>query len=86
MLFRARAALAGTSRACSLPGTNPRVDDQQRNVRRQVRHELEGHHKEARMSDDDIDRAEKELDKITAEHVADIDLVLQHKEQELLEV
>lgn len=57
-----------------------------RNVRRQVRHDLEGHHREARLSDDAMDRAEKELDKLTAELVAEIDQVLLHKEHELLEV
>ncbi|MGH9023630.1 MAG: ribosome recycling factor [Acidimicrobiia bacterium] len=57
-----------------------------RNVRRQVRHELESHHKEALLSDDALERAEKDLDRLTAEFIADIDKVLSHKEQELLEV
>lgn len=57
-----------------------------RNVRRQIRHDLEGNHKETLLSDDALERAQKDLDKLTAEFIADIDQVLAHKEQELLEV
>lgn len=57
-----------------------------RNVRRQARHDLEAFEKEGEISSDDLDRAEKELEKITQEHVAEIDRVLARKEQELLDV
>ena len=38
------------------------------------------------MSEDDLDRAEKELEKLTHECVAEIDRMAVHKEQEMLEV
>ncbi len=57
-----------------------------RNVRRAARHELEALEREGEISSDDLDRAEKELDKVTHEHVAEIDKMLARKEQELLEV
>ncbi len=57
-----------------------------RNVRRGARHDLEAFQKEGELSQDDLDRAEKELEKITHEFVAEIDLMAQHKEQEMLEV
>ncbi len=57
-----------------------------RNVRRAARHELEALEREGEISSDDLERAEKELDKVTHEHVAEIDKMLARKEQELLEV
>lgn len=57
-----------------------------RNLRRAARHELEGWEREGEISADELDRAEKELEKVTQEHIAEIDRVLGRKEQELLEV
>ena len=57
-----------------------------RNIRRAARHDLEAFEKEGELSEDDLDRAEKELEKLTHEFVAEIDTMLAHKEQELLEV
>jgi ribosome recycling factor len=57
-----------------------------RNVRRAARHDLEALEKDGDISSDELERAEKELEKITHDHVAEIDKMLQHKEQELLEV
>jgi ribosome recycling factor len=57
-----------------------------RNLRRAARHELEGMEKQGDISADELDRAEKELEKTTHEYVAEIDRMVQHKEQELLEV
>jgi len=57
-----------------------------RNVRREARRELEHREKDGDMSADDLDRAEKELEKLTHEYVAEIDRMLARKEQELLEV
>lgn len=56
-----------------------------RAVRRGARHDLEALEKDGDISSDELERAEKELEKITADHVAEIDKLLQHKEQELLE-
>ena len=57
-----------------------------RNVRRTARHDLEAFQKEGEISEDDLDRAEKELEKVTHEFVAEIDTLAAHKEQEMLEV
>ncbi|MGH9063183.1 MAG: ribosome recycling factor [Acidimicrobiales bacterium] len=57
-----------------------------RNLRRAARHDLEGRQREGGITADDLERAEKELEKLTHEHVADVDRALQHKEQELLDI
>jgi ribosome recycling factor len=57
-----------------------------RNIRRQARHDLEGLEKDGDLSKDELDRAEKELEKHTHEVIAEIDALLAHKEKELLEV
>jgi ribosome recycling factor len=56
-----------------------------RNLRRSGRQELEGFEKEGDLSEDELARAEKELDKLTQAAEADIDEALAHKEHELLE-
>jgi ribosome recycling factor len=57
-----------------------------RNVRRHHKDELEKLEREGGISEDDLVRAEKELQKLTDQHVAEIDEMQRHKEQELLEV
>ena len=57
-----------------------------RNLRRAARHELEALERDGEVSSDELDRAEKELEKVTHDHVAEIDRMVQHKEHELLEV
>ena len=57
-----------------------------RNARRHARHELEQLQKDGEISEDDLDRAEKDLEKRTHEVVAEIDELLKHKEAELLTV
>lgn len=57
-----------------------------RNLRRSARHDLEALEREGEISSDELDRAEKELEKLTHEYVAEIDRILARKEQELLEV
>ncbi len=57
-----------------------------RNVRRQTRHELDALEREGEISSDDLERAEKALEAITHEFVAEVDRLVHHKEQELLEV
>jgi ribosome recycling factor len=56
-----------------------------RNLRRSARHDLEALEQEGHVSADEVDRAAKELDRLTASTVADIDTALEHKERELLE-
>lgn len=57
-----------------------------RNIRRAARKDLEALEKDGDISSDDLERAEKELERVTHEHVADIDRMLQNKEGELLAV
>ena len=57
-----------------------------RNVRRSIRQDLEHQAKDGEISDDELTRIEKELEKLTHEIVAEIDTLVGHKEKELLEV
>jgi ribosome recycling factor len=57
-----------------------------RNVRRHTKEELEKLEREGGISEDDLIRAEKELQKLTDRFVAEIDDMQSHKEQELMEV
>ena len=57
-----------------------------RAVRRATRHDLEQLEHAGDISSDDLDWAEKELEKLTHELVGELDRLLAHKEQELLEV
>jgi ribosome recycling factor len=57
-----------------------------RNVRRDARKHLEHDERGGEISADELERAEKELEKITHEHVESIDAALGRKEAELLEV
>lgn len=55
-----------------------------RNIRRHSKTDMEALHGE--ISDDDIRRGEEELQKLTDRYVVNIDRLLNHKEDELLEV
>jgi ribosome recycling factor len=57
-----------------------------RNIRRHSKEELEKLERESTISEDDLKRAEKELQKLTDQYVAEIDEIQRHKEQELMEV
>ena len=57
-----------------------------RNARRDARKAMESAEKEGEISADELERAEKELEKVTHEHVEHIDEALGRKEQELLEI
>ncbi len=57
-----------------------------RNIRRQVRHDLEAMEHAGDLSKDELERIEKDLEKHTQAVVAEIDELLAHKERELLEV
>ena len=57
-----------------------------RNLRRQARHELDGFEKDGEVGTDEVERAERDLDKLTADHVGRIDDMLHHKEADLLQV
>jgi ribosome recycling factor len=57
-----------------------------RNIRRKGNDDLDALKKDGQAGDDDIARAEKELDALTKTHVDAIDDALKRKEAELLEV
>ena len=57
-----------------------------RNIRRRAKDELDRIAKDGESGEDDVGRAEKELEAATRRHVDTIDELLRHKESELLEV
>ncbi len=57
-----------------------------RNIRREARKDLESGEKESQLSEDELSRAEKDLDKLTQANEATVDSALASKEEELLEV
>jgi ribosome recycling factor len=57
-----------------------------RNVRRHHKEELEKLEHEHSISEDDLKRAERELQKLTDRFVVEVDDALDHKEKELMEV
>jgi ribosome recycling factor len=57
-----------------------------RNIRRKAKDELDRMMKDGETGEDDVVRAEKELDKLTGQYVGSVDELLKHKEAELLEV
>ena len=57
-----------------------------RNIRRHSKDEMEKMEKDGEMSQDDLKRVEKELQKLTDQSIEELDQMTAHKEQELLEV
>jgi ribosome recycling factor len=57
-----------------------------RNIRRRAKEELDRIVKDGEAGEDEVTRAEKELEQVTRRHVEVIDDLLKHKEHELLEV
>jgi ribosome recycling factor len=57
-----------------------------RAIRRNTKEAMEKLEKDGQVSKDDLARGEKELEKVTSDHVGKIDEILKHKEAELLEV
>ena len=57
-----------------------------RSIRRAAKEAMEKLEKDGQIGKDDLSRGEKELEKVTSDHVAKVDEMLEHKEAELLEV
>jgi ribosome recycling factor len=57
-----------------------------RNIRRTAKEAMEKLEKDSQVGKDEVARGEKDLEKVTSDHVAKIDELLKHKEAELLEV
>jgi ribosome recycling factor len=57
-----------------------------RSVRRKAKESLDRIQRDGEAGEDEVSRAEKELEQVTKRHVDTVDELLQHKESELLEV
>jgi len=57
-----------------------------RNVRRRAKEELDRINRDGEAGEDEVGRAEKELEVLTRKHVDSVDDVMRHKEAELSEV
>jgi ribosome recycling factor len=57
-----------------------------RNARRQARHDLETAEHAGDLAAGDVERAEKELEKMTHDRIGEVDKLLAHKEKELMEI
>jgi ribosome recycling factor len=57
-----------------------------RSVRRHAKETLDGYARDGEVGEDDVTRAEKQLEHLTKAHVDQIDELLKNKETELLEV
>ncbi|MGW0521049.1 ribosome recycling factor [Crossiella sp. NPDC003009] len=57
-----------------------------RNIRRKSKDELDRISKDGEAGEDDVARAEKELQTLTDKYVGQVDVLVKHKETELLEV
>jgi ribosome recycling factor len=57
-----------------------------RNVRRHAKETLERLEHDHAISEDDLRRSEKELQRLTDQYVREVEALLEHKEKELLEV
>ena len=57
-----------------------------RNIRREANDELKKLEKNKKISEDDLKRAEKEVQDVTNNYITRLDEVLTHKEKEVMEV
>ena len=57
-----------------------------RNVRRESNEELKHLQKESKMSEDDLRKAEAEIQKLTDQYVEKVDQILKKKEEEIFEI
>lgn len=57
-----------------------------RNVRRDANDHLKKEEKDKRISEDELKHFESEVQKITDEHIKNVDEILKHKEAEIMEV
>lgn len=57
-----------------------------RNVRRDLHNDLRDFEREKLISEDDLERGEEELQKVTDKFIEEVNKIGQHKEQEIMEV
>jgi ribosome recycling factor len=72
------------SKLCKKHGEETKVHI--RNFRREGNDELKHLHKDHKLSEDELKRAEAEIQKLTDQYIQKIDQILQKKEEEILEV
>ncbi|HEV8540291.1 MAG TPA: ribosome recycling factor [Nitrospiraceae bacterium] len=72
------------SKLCKKHGEETKVHI--RNIRREGNDELKHMHKDHKLSEDELKRAEAEIQKLTDQYIQKIDQILQKKEEEILEV
>jgi ribosome recycling factor len=57
-----------------------------RNIRRDANDHLKREQKEKKLSEDELKASEDRVQKLTDEHIRDVDEILKHKEKEIMEV
>jgi len=57
-----------------------------RNIRREVNEQLKFSEKEGKISEDDLRRMQAEIQKLTDKYIIEIDEMLKHKEEEIMEI
>jgi ribosome recycling factor len=57
-----------------------------RNIRRDANDHLKKEQKEKKLSEDSLKDAEDNVQKLTDEHIKNVDEILKHKEKEIMEV
>lgn len=57
-----------------------------RNIRRDANDHLKKQEKDKKITEDQLKEAEKETQKLTDEHITNIDEIIKHKEKEIMEV
>lgn len=72
------------SKLCKKHGEETKVHI--RNIRREGNDELKHMHKDSKLSEDELKRAEAEVQKLTDQYIQKIDQILHKKEEEILEV
>jgi len=71
-------------KVCKKHGEDTKVS--MRNIRRDGNDELKQRHKDGKLSEDELRKAETEIQKLTDQYVQKVDQIIKKKEEEILEV
>ncbi|MFM8552711.1 MAG: ribosome recycling factor [Nitrospiraceae bacterium] len=72
------------TKLCKKHGEENKV--QLRNIRREGNDELKALHKDGNLSEDDVRKAEVEIQKLTDQYVLKVDQIIKKKDEEILEI
>jgi len=72
------------TKLCKKHGEESKI--QLRNIRREGNEELKGLHKAGTLSEDDLRKAETEIQKVTDQYVQKVDQIVKKKDEEILEI